>query len=89
MIDKLESLIKKYNDLSNSLSDSTIIAQPKKYAKLAKEHKSLSLIVDKAEIYMKKHQQLIDDEEILNSNDDDMIQLAKEEIPFLRKIWKL
>ncbi len=85
MIDKLESLIKKYNDLSNSLSDSTIIAQPKKYAKLAKEHKSLSLIVDKAEIYMKKHQQLIDDEEILNSNDDDMIQLAKEEIPFLKK----
>ena len=85
MIDKLESLIRKYNDLSDSLSDSTIISQPKKYAKLAKEHKSLSPIINKAEIYIKKHQQLIDDEEILNSNDNDMVQLAKEEIPFLKK----
>ena len=85
MIDKLQSLIKKYNDLSDSLSDSTIITQPKKYAKLAKEHKSLLIIVNKAEIYIKKHQQLIDDEEILNSNDDEMVQLAKEEIPFLKK----
>ena len=85
MIDKLESLIRKYNDLSDSLSDSTIISQPKKYAKLAKEHKSLSPIINKAEIYIKKHQQLIDDEEILNSNDHDMVQLAKEEIPFLKK----
>ena len=89
MIDKLHSIIKKYNELSDSLSDPTIISQPKKFAKIAKEHKSLSEIVSKSEIYISKHQELSDDEDILNSDDEDMIQLAKEEIPILKKELEL
>ena len=89
MIDKLHSIIKKYNKLSDSLSDPTIISQPKKFAKIAKEHKSLSNIVSKSEIYISKHQELIDDEDILNSDDEDMIELAKEEIPILKKELEL
>ena len=85
MIDKLQSIIKKYNDLSQSLSDPEVISKPKEYAKLAKEHKSLTEVFTKSEIYINKHQQLIDDEEILNSDDEEMIELAKEEIPLLKK----
>ena len=89
MIDKLHTIIKKYNELSDSLSNPTLISQPKKFAKIAKEHKSLSAIVSKSEVYINKHKELNDDEEILNSNDEEMIQLAKEEIPILKKELEL
>ena len=85
MIDKLNSIIKKYNDLSDSLSDPSIISQPKQFAKIAKEHKSLTIIVQKSQCYLDKQKQLHDNEELLTCDDDEMIELVKEEIPTLKK----
>ena len=45
MIDKLQSIIDKYNELSDSLSDPDIISNTKKFAKIAKEHSGLNTIV--------------------------------------------
>ena len=47
MIDKLKSIIQTYDDLSESLSDPDIISNTKKFAKIAKEHNSLTEIVNK------------------------------------------
>ena len=54
MIDKLQSIIDKYNQLSGSLSDPEIISNSKKFAKIAKEHNSLIPIVEKAKIIISK-----------------------------------
>ena len=45
MIDKLESLIIQFNDLSKKMSDPDIISDVKQYSSLAKEHKRLFPIV--------------------------------------------
>ena len=85
MIDKLKSIIKKYNELSESLSDPIIISNPKQFAKIAKEHSSLTTIVEKSNIYITKSDQLVSAEEILNSEEEDLVDLAKEEIAILSK----
>ena len=85
MIDKLQSIIDKYNKLSDLLSDPNIISNTKKFAKIAKEHSSLNTIVEKSKIYIDKIDQLKSTQEILDSDDDELASLAKEELSILSK----
>ena len=85
MIDKLKSIITKYNKLSESLSDPVIISNFKQFAKIAKEHNSLTPIVEKSQIYFEKNNQLTSAQEILNSEEEELILLAKEEVSTLSK----
>ena len=78
MIDKLQSIINKYNELSDSLSDPNIISNTKKFAKIAKEHNSLNEIVEKSKIYIDKTTQLKSTQEILYSDDNELVSLAKD-----------
>ena len=54
MIDKIEKLIKQYDKLMIEISKPEIISDIKKYTKLAKEEKALSIILPKAKFYIKK-----------------------------------
>ena len=85
MIDKLKSIIETYDKLSESLSNPEIIANTKKFAKIAKEHKSLTKIVEASKIYIQKNQELESSKDILSSDDSEMVLLAKEEILSLSK----
>ena len=85
MIDKLKSIIDKYNQLSDSLSDPDIISNSKKFAKIAKEHNSLTPIVEKSKIYIDKNTELKSAQEILDSEEEELAVLAKEEISILSK----
>ena len=85
MIDKLKSLLEKYHHLSDSLSDPSIISDSKKFAKIAKEHNSLNEIAVKADIYIKKTNDLLSAKDILNGNDEELVELAKEEVFHLSK----
>jgi peptide chain release factor 1 len=84
MIDKLESIIEKYNSLSDSLSDPDVISNTKKFAKIAKEHNSLTEIVEKAKIYIDVSQQLTSANEMLDSEEEEFVLLAREEISILK-----
>jgi len=84
MIEKLESIIVKYNSLSESLSDPDVISNPKKFAKIAKEHNGLTEIVEKAKIYIDVSQQLASANEMLDSEEEEFVLLAKEEISILK-----
>ena len=83
MIDKLKSIIEEYNHLSELLSDPITIADSKKFAKIAKKHKSLILIVEKSNTYIDKTDQLESSKEMLNENDPELLELAQEEIALL------
>ena len=85
MIDKLKSIIETYDKLSESLSNPEIIADTKKFAKIAKEHNSLTKIVEASKIYIQKNKELESSKEILSSDDNEMVLLAKEEILSLSK----
>lgn len=47
MLDKLQAIEDKYNELSNLLSDPAVIGDPSQFQKYAKAHSSLTPIVDK------------------------------------------
>tara|TARA_B100001113_G_C21061571_1_gene601423 strand:+ start:246 stop:1313 length:1068 start_codon:yes stop_codon:yes gene_type:complete len=80
MIDKLKSLIKQFNDLSEKMSNPDIISDIKQYSSLAKEHKRLSPIIPNVNDYIKKFNHIQEDEEILKGNNKELKELIKDEI---------
>ena len=84
MIDKLEAIIDTFDDLSKSLSDPEVISNSKKLAKIAKEHNSLIEIVQKAKEYISKTNQLSSANDMLDGDDEELVELAKEEVSLLK-----
>lgn len=80
---KLEEVEKRFEDISGRLSDATLLANQKEYNKAMKEYSDLKPIVEKYRELKKTSQELEDNYELSKSDDDEMAQLAKEEIPGL------
>ena len=70
MYNKLESLEKRYLELSNNLSDSKIILDQDVYPKLMKEFSSLEPIIEKYREFKKVSKDISDAREMLESNSD-------------------
>ena len=80
MIDKIENLIDKSENLSKQLSDPNIISDMKKYAEIAKEHKSLENIVNKGKKYISLNNQLDEYNDVMSGNDEELKILIKEDL---------
>ena len=70
MYNKLESLEKRYLELSNNLSDAKIISDQDVYPKLMKEFSSLEPIIEKYREFKKVSKNISDAREMLESNSD-------------------
>ncbi len=85
MIDKLEAIKARFDQIGVALTNPEIIANQKEFGKLSKEYKSLEKIVNPFEQYKR----ILGDYEFakdsINGNDDDMKELAKEEMPALEE----
>jgi len=66
------------------MGNPNVISNIKHYTALAKEYRSLSEIIPNAKSYLKKFNQLQEDEEILQSDDKELKELVKDEIVSLR-----
>jgi peptide chain release factor 1 len=80
MIDKLQTVIARYNDLAKLMSHPDAMTNMKTFTAMAREHKAMTELVDKSQKYLKDYDQLQEHEEILNSDDDELKTLVKEEI---------
>ena len=78
MFQKLEDVEKRYDDLTEKISNPEIIAQNKEWQKMMKEHSELTPIVEKYREYKKISQSIKDNEEMLS--DPELKELAQEEI---------
>ena len=78
MFQKLEDVEKRYEDLTQKISDPEVIAQNKEWQKMMKEHSDLTPIVEKYREYKKLEQSTKDNEEMLS--DPELKELAQEEI---------
>ena len=85
MIDKLKDIIKEYEDLMEQISSPDIMSDIKKYTALARQEKNLANIIPSAKEYIKKYNQLAEDEEILKGDDKELKELVKEEITDLKE----
>ncbi len=81
MIDKLEAIRARFNDLGVALTNPAIVNDNKKFTEVSKEYRSLEKIVNAYNTYKK----ILDDiefyHEALNGNDAEMRELAKTEAP--------
>ncbi|MCZ6646505.1 MAG: peptide chain release factor 1 [SAR324 cluster bacterium] len=85
MLENLERVKKKYEDITNRLSDPEVLSDQTAYRKLTKEHAKLSPLVAAYEAYVKVRQELEDHQRILDdpAEDPDIKVLAGEEAPGL------
>lgn len=84
MLDKLESIEEKYEDLSHKISDPEVIAEQSVWQKLMKEHASLEPIVEKFREYKSILKGIEDSKEMLMDKSDkdfeEMVRLELEEL---------
>lgn len=81
MLDRLDAIKARFDDLGVALTNPEIIADNRKFSHLSKEYRSLEKIVTARSEYKK----LLDDvdfyKEALNGSDEEMRELAKSELP--------
>jgi len=82
---KLAEIEKKYEQLSEKLSDNSVISQRELYNKLTKEFSDLKPIVEKYRVLKEVQNEIDGNLELSKEDDPEMAALAKEELPGLEK----
>ncbi len=80
MRDKLEKLIKAYEELEKKMVDPAIASDPKEYARIAKEHASQTPLVTKANEYIQALDDIEAAKEMLREADADEKTMLQEDI---------
>ncbi len=87
MLDKIEELERRFQELEALLSDPVVIANQNEFRKLSREHAELSPLVDVYRRHMKVLAQIEDNRELLT--DPDMKEMAEEELKSLEEEQEL
>ncbi len=85
MLDKLEAIKAKYDNIGVSLTNPEIISNNKRFGALSKEYRGLEKIVNAYLDYTKTLEDVDFTKEVLNSDDDEMREMAKLELPQLEE----
>lgn len=83
MLDKLDAIKGKFENLGVSLTNPEIVADNKKFAAISKEYRSLEKIVQARDAYVKLLEDIEFNKEVLGSDDAEMREMAKLELPGL------
>jgi len=83
MLTKLRGIEERYQDLEELLSDPAVIGNYGEYRKYAKEHAGISDIVQTYREYKDVTSQIEDNKNLLKDGDEELREMAKEEIPQL------
>ncbi len=85
MLDQLEAIKAKYDNIGVSLTNPEVIADNKKFSALSKEYRSLEKIVTAYNTYTKLIDDIAFNKEVLNDDDAEMRDMAKLELPPLEE----
>ena len=83
MLDKLDAIKAKFDDIGVALTNPEIVSDNKKYSTLSKEYRSLGKIVNLRNEYVKLLEDIEFNKEVLSSDDDEMRDMAKSELPLM------
>ena len=85
MIDKLDAIKGRYEQVSMALTNPEVVKDNKQFSKLSKEYRQLEKIVKAYDNYRKLLDAIAFNREVLESGDDEMRELAKEETESLNE----
>ncbi len=78
MLDKLNIIKQRFDEVNDLIIQPDIISDQKRYANLSKEYKDLKAIMDKREIYIELSKNLEEAESIISDgSDQEMVEMAK------------
>ncbi len=81
LLDRLEGLVSRYEEVGTLITDPSVIADQRRYVKLTKEYKDLGAIVKKRAEYVQTLTTIDEAKEMLADEDDDeMREMAREEL---------
>jgi len=80
MLDKLEAIYARFLDIQEKLSDPEVVSDMKKFSSLNKEYKDLQEITNCYLSYKDTLENLASSQEMLKDEDEEMKEMAKEEI---------
>jgi peptide chain release factor 1 len=81
MLDKLEAIKARFEQLGVALTNPEIVGNNKKFAETSKEYRGLEKIVEAYDQYKRVLDDVAMYKEALNGNDEELRELAKEELP--------
>ncbi len=85
MLDKLEAINARFEEVGVALSNPEVVGDNNKYKELSKEYRNLEKVVIARNEYIKVLDDIDFNKEVLNSDDEEMRDLAKEELPQLQE----
>lgn len=81
MLDKLQSIAERFDQVQQKLSDPGVISDQQQFKQLMKEHKTLEPIVEKYQSYKKAYNSVQEAKELLDTTlDSDFKQMVEEEL---------
>ena len=85
MLDKLEQIVSRYEELTQELSSPELLSNPSLYAKAAKQHRTLEEVVRKYQSWKTLTSELADARELMETSDDEeMREMARLEFDSLQ-----
>src|SRR3954471_10874670 len=85
MLDKLEQIVSRYEELTQELSSPELLSNPSAYGKAAKQHRTLEEVVKKYQVWKGLNAELADARELMdNSDDEEMREMARVEFDSLQ-----
>ena len=84
MKDQLQKILDRYQELEAQISAPGISSDPEKLAKIAKEKSAMESNVTKIKRYFSLLGDIAENEEILTSDDEELREIAVEELPTLK-----
>ena len=90
MFDKLDDLLIRFEELMSELQEPDVANDQNRFRKLMKEQSDLAPIVEAYNEYKSAKQAITDSEEMLEmESDEEMRELAKEELSSSKKSWSM
>jgi len=80
LLDKLPALKEKFKELETQLSDPELMANNRKYAKVAREHNDMTSVLEAFNRYEELMANIDEDESILQGDDDELKEIVREEL---------
>ena len=80
MMNKIRKVLARHDELQGLLADPETVADRERYTRLVREYQELEEVVEAARQYQRIAQKIEQDKTLLASSEDDLADLAREEI---------
>ncbi len=85
MLDKLDAIKARFDELGVALTNPEIVSDNKRFSALSKEYRGLEKIVVARNEYVNTLDNIAFNKEVLNDTDEEMREMAKQELPVLEE----